>query len=287
MFLQLGNIIFKGLLSPNSFSAEGDEATYAEYALIGGKPRMAKTGDELEVLTFEIKLHAEFCNPEEQINALKTAKVNGTILPLLMGNGKYRGDYVIISNPYTIDQALSDGTVVRATVNLTIKEYISYNKLEQKQLNQRKAAFAVGNKNPVVRVNPQPDDTTKSIARNITGTKQQVNQVNNLVNDYQNNVSNRPVIAKKIIDSCKQAQQNLSDLNDQLESARETYNTFTAIKGAAASAVTAVKGISSLFPFTSPTDLLTANSYLQSSVGTLGSVSLPLIQLVATRQPIS
>lgn len=285
MFLQLGPIIFSGLFGPNSFASDGDEATYAEHELISGKPRLQPTGDTLQDITMELSMRAEFCNPDAQLKAIKKAKDDKTILPLLWGNGKYVNDYVIISYPYTIDQALDDGTALHITVTLTIKEYVAYNKLEQKQLEDRKNAFAVGDKNPVVRRNPQPEDINKQASRNITETQQQVGKMDQLASDYNNNVSKRSDLEKKIKSTADKISNKVNDLNTSLETVREDVNKVTAIRAAASSVVTAAQGIKGLFPLHSVKDLMDANTYLQSTSNTLGTVSAPLVQSVIVRQP--
>jgi phage protein U len=273
------------LFGPKTFTSEGDEAVYAEHQLISGKPRLQATGDTLQDITMDVYMRAEFCNPDEQLKAIKKAKDDKTILPLLWGNGKYVNDYVIISFPYTIEQALPDGTPLQVSLTLTIKEYISYNKLEQKQLQDRKNAFAVGDKNPVTTRKPQPEDINKTTSRSITEAQQQVNKTDGLVSDYENNISKRGELAKKITDTTAKINDKINQLNDNLENVREDVNTVTAIKAAAASVVTAAQGIKSLFPVTNVKDLMDANTYLQSTSNTLGSVSAPLIQGVIIRKP--
>jgi phage protein U len=286
MLFQLGNIIFQGLLGPSTFNVDSLEAVYAEHQLLSGKSRLQPTGSMLEEIQMEIKFHAEFCKPDKQIDAIRQSIASKTIMPLLLGNGKFVNDYVVISAPYVIDEMLPDGTTKAATLTLTIREFVSYNKLEQKQNEAKKAAFAVGDKSPVVRRYPQAEVDSKAIARNITSTKQQASKINDLVGEYENNVSKRAVLAKKIQDTCKKVNSQVDSVNAQLNEARELQNKFTGIKGAVSSVKTAAAGISNLYPFDNVTDLLTANGYLQNATGTLGSVFAPLASLVATRQPV-
>lgn len=286
MFLQLGSIIFSGLFGPKSFSSEGDEAVFAEHELIGGKSRLQPTGDTLQEITMEVVMRVEFCNPDEQLKAIKKAKDNKTILPLLWGNGKYINDYVIISYPYSINQALPDGTPLEISLSITLKEYVSYNKLEQLQLEERKKAFAIGDKNPVISRKSQPEDINKVVSRNITETQQQIAKTDRLISDYNNNASKRNELAKKISDTTDKIKDKVSKLNDNLENVREDVNKVTAIKAAAVSVVTAAQGIKSLFPVDDVKKLMDANTYLQSTSTILGNVSSPLIQDVITRKPI-
>lgn len=117
MYRQLGDILFEWLKGFEAWSVEGNEASYGEHALIDGKPRLQKTGDTLQALNLTFRLHAKFCNPKRELAKLDKAKTDGEILPLLMGDGTYVSDFVIISAPYTVDHALADGTIVQATVN--------------------------------------------------------------------------------------------------------------------------------------------------------------------------
>jgi phage protein U len=287
MFYQLGNIIFTGLLSPHSFSVEGDEATYAEHNLIGGKPRLQLTGSTLQQITQEIKFHAEFCNPTDQIAKLRAAREAGSILPFLWGDGRYINDYVIISHPYTIDEAFDDGTIKQATVTLTIREYVSYDRLEQRQQAQRKAAFAIGVKNPVIRRTPQPDGQPKIIAMEVTQTIQQTNKADSLVSDYEHNVSNRGVLANKILKATKQAQDHLDSFNSELDKAKEIENKFTGLRASAQNVANAVEAVKNLYPYPNVNALKAANTILQGGASSFRLATSGLFENIAVRQPIN
>src|SRR5690606_8310373 len=110
----------------------------------------------------------------------------------------YVSDYVIIAAPYTGDHALADGTIVQATVTLSLKEFVPYSKEEQQQQASRKNAFATGNRKPVVsRLQQSPTDTAKA-AKDVTETTQQANKVDRLVSEYENNVSSQAAIEQAI-----------------------------------------------------------------------------------------
>lgn len=282
MFFQLGNIEFTGLLRPHSFTVDGDEASYAEHELMGSKTRLQKTGDTLQELTFEIKLNANFCNPTAQITALKAAKDAGTILPFLWGDGRYVNDYIIQKLPYEIDEAFDDGTIIQATLTLTIREYVSYNALEQQQLAARKAAFAVGTKNPIAQRPPQPITTAKAITQSISQAKQQTSKINSLVNDVKNGIT---TAAQQIQTACTKANQAISTLNTQLDNAREIDNEYNMIRSAAGNVTASVKAVAALYPYTSIDSLTKANTLLQGTVSSFSSSSSGLMETVVVRQP--
>lgn len=164
--------LFEGLKEFEAWSVEGNEASYGEHALIDGKSRLQKTGNTLQALNLNFRLHAKFCTPAQELAKLDKAKTDGEILPLLTGDGTYASDYVIISVPYTVDHALADGAIVQATIILSLREYIPYPKEEQQQQAERKNAFAIGDKKPVITRPPQPQPRQRRRQKNVTETAQ-------------------------------------------------------------------------------------------------------------------
>jgi Phage P2 GpU len=72
MYAQLGNIIFEGLKGFTSFE-ESYAVNYAQHERIKGKPRLEPVGDNLDTISFEMYLHADFTDPDEAIETLRTA----------------------------------------------------------------------------------------------------------------------------------------------------------------------------------------------------------------------
>lgn len=283
MYAQLGNIIFQGLLGFDTLDFEGDEAVYAEFPLINGKPRLQKTGETLQDIAITIKFHAEFCNPSEQIARLKEAKSLGEIMPLLMGNGKYIADFVIISFPYTVDETFADGTIIQATVSLMIKEYIASNKIEKKEQVGKANAFAVGDKKPFL-LRPQPPvKLSTSVANNITISNQQASKINGLVSEVENNPSSIEKTAIFLKQSSDKAVKAISDINTELENANEVRAKYTALKAGLTTVKSAFTGISNLFPFDSITDLKSSNEYLQNVIRKSAEVTTPIFKDLITR----
>lgn len=155
MFIQLGDKIFEGLYSPTAWSSSGNDALYVEHALINGKPRLQLTGEALEQVTLTLRLRAEFCNPTAELQLLEEWQSAGTILPLLLGNGEYVGDYVITSLPRTHLDFLPDGTLLDCDLSVSLLEYVAYSKIEEENLKARRNAFAVGDKEQSQPLPPQ------------------------------------------------------------------------------------------------------------------------------------
>jgi phage protein U len=154
-YAQLGTTIFDGYKSFVTFAQE-EGAILVEHALIGRKPRLEGSGLSLRVLTLTVFLHAEFCTVEDEITKFRNSKDTFEILPLLWGNGKVEGSFVI--ETMTSDKVMQDsqGNTYAALVNVVLKESVVDNLLDQQQQAAQKNAFAV-NKQPATkskRVNP-------------------------------------------------------------------------------------------------------------------------------------
>lgn len=121
MYAQLGNIIFEGLKGFRSYE-ETRASSYAEHQLIGGKPRLQRTGSQLMELNFGMKLHSMFCNPEAEIRALEVARENGDVLPLVTGAGFFVGQFVILSFRVSQTRTNSRGEIIVAEVTVELKE---------------------------------------------------------------------------------------------------------------------------------------------------------------------
>lgn len=122
MYAQLGNIIFtpvKGFTEV-SFTSE---TNLVEHALIDGKPKLQRVGENLENLDVSILFDIAFCNPQAEIDALKSSRQAGEVMPLIMGNGRFVGNYVIRTVDQTNANEAPDGTLLQAEVSLTLIEY--------------------------------------------------------------------------------------------------------------------------------------------------------------------
>ena len=177
MYCQLGNIVFDGLKSFVSFGDE-KEATIAEHALYGRKPKLQGTGTGLKKLTISLYLHQSFCIIKNEVAALTAAMESFDIMPLLWGNGDFEGNFNINKISRSLNEQDKLGNIYACTVSLELTEVaMETDMLEGQQQQARKNAFATGNKNPAsksIRVNlipfnQQMADTTKAIKSNAAG----------------------------------------------------------------------------------------------------------------------
>lgn len=99
-------------------------ADFAEHALIEGKPRLQFIGDQLDEYALEFTFHDYFCDPQAELVKLKQAKDGHKAMAFVLGNGDYKGYFVITELRHVLTQTSSDGTIIAMTANMTLREYV-------------------------------------------------------------------------------------------------------------------------------------------------------------------
>ena len=122
MFAELGLIRFEVIGSPVGIESERNYV-YAEQPVIEAQPRLQWTGDGLERLSFELLLHASFTNPELQALALRVAAETHQAMPLVLGNGIFRGFFVIETIATRAAQLDAGGAPIALRLRLGLKEW--------------------------------------------------------------------------------------------------------------------------------------------------------------------
>ncbi len=141
MYAQLGSIVFEGLRSPTEFGGS-HAASLAEHARIEGKPRLQKTGNQLQTRNLSLTLHASFCSPESVFASLVEACDASTIMPYILGNGIYVGDFVIETLDHDIIHADPIGNVVHMVVSVKLKESYDVDRAGRLAQQARQGAYA-------------------------------------------------------------------------------------------------------------------------------------------------
>lgn len=279
MFLQLGKIPFDKAYTPNGISQK-DESSYAEHALASGKPRLQPTGNNLEEISFTVQLRAEIVNIAATVLELKKSKDNFEVLPVLMGTGQYRGDFVITSLENELISALPDGTPIETNVTISLKEYAVPDKLQQQQNAARKQAFAVGDKISATPVTPQKLTAAQEASNQLSLTASHADLLDKDVRSYENNASQQTALAGKM-------QYRLGVMDTFLQSAAGKIATIPEVQNGPA-LLAGIANVRSIIPqFTFPVSstpvLKTNNLDLQTAMQALKTLSTQLINLVITR----
>jgi phage protein U len=142
MYAQLGTIIFDNLKSPSEFE-QRSAVVYAEHSLIDGKPRLQRTGSDLERIKISMDLHYSFCDVQGEIDALHDAMNAGDVLPLITGYGMYVGDFVIVNMSRELKHATPNGFLIAASVEVSLSEFVEGDKLTNLAQSAVQGGFAM------------------------------------------------------------------------------------------------------------------------------------------------
>lgn len=150
MYAQLGNIRFEGLKGFSSIE-QTYGVNYAQHERINGKPRLQAVGESLDTFTFDMYLHADFTDPETDIETIRLAMVNREVLPLVLGNGNVVGNFVIPAFSKTTSFTDPVGNLIEATVSVELLESYTEDKLRDAKTSAKNSAFATTARNTNVR----------------------------------------------------------------------------------------------------------------------------------------
>jgi len=122
MIYWLGSIPL-GIAGPTGPVAHSIErsATFAQHDTTRGKPALQEIGEELDTQSFDFFFSEEFCDPASELARLEAAYALKSPLPLILGNGAFRGKrYVVESLSTGIIKTDRSGSPVRieATIGL-------------------------------------------------------------------------------------------------------------------------------------------------------------------------
>jgi phage protein U len=136
MMGQLDNIIFEMLKEPITVDGTRNY-TYAEHPIVANKgseeyagyTKLQFTGVEPAEYNLNMRVHAMFCDPEEEIKKLRAAALkrqDGLRIPLvfILGDGTVRGDFVIVTLRENITKMYPrEGRILEAEIDVTLREY--------------------------------------------------------------------------------------------------------------------------------------------------------------------
>lgn len=281
MFCLLGNIQFESLTSPESLSRT-DATIYAKHNRASGKANLQPIANELEEIAFGLKLRAEYCNPTQIVIQLKESKDKFEVLPLVMGNGRYLGDFVITSMIETPIQCLPDGTVIEMTIQITLQEFAAANKLSQQQQAARKRAFAVGDKVPVNTGRLQAETIPQQAVKCVSVINAETKSIDLQAINFENNTSQRTFIGTDIHRSLDAITKKLDAFNGFIDKLGEIIPDPTGILLAASGVRAAVSNFT--FPISSTDSLRTNNLKLQSATNNLKTANSFLTNQVLIRR---
>lgn len=148
MYATLGNIRFEGLLAPEVMERTR-ETSFAEHALIENKPRLQRTGEKLESLRLSIRLSSNFCVPKDEVEKIDSARRVGQIMPLIMGDGTFIGQFVVRSMKINPTIAWGVGAYESTEVEVELLEFFDPDRVQTVVANAVASGFANSQNVPI------------------------------------------------------------------------------------------------------------------------------------------
>lgn len=274
MYAQLGNIRFEGLKGFTDFSHDRG-VNYAQHELINGKPRLQAVGDNLDLISFGMYLHSEFTNPEADIETLRSAMLKREILPLILGNGRVLGFFVIPN--FSQNNSFTDpkGNLIEVTLSVELLESFSDNPLRQAQIRAIEQSFATSNRNSNVRsVLP----AKKSLGMGMTDDISKIETSAKLVNIYtakiEENTSRAEYWSGKISKSLNDIEGNITKVQSRLSDASELQDLAQDVPVALNDVYVRVNNMKAVLPISDVNSFKILNQQLNGSVVSLNSANL-------------
>lgn len=270
MYAQLGNIKFEGAKGFTSLE-ETFGVNYAQHERIKGKPRLEAVGSNLDTVNFSMHLHSLFTIPEDDIEQMRVNLVNNEILPLVLGNGKVVGNFVI-SN-FSVSTMFTDpiGNLIEATLSVELLESFTEDPLKDSQQKAVSNAFATSSRNSNVRAVTAPNLSQGMVVSNNVA---EIQTSAKIVNQYTASVEKNPETAayysKKIGESLKDIESGINKVNNTLDGSPSISSLGPEIPFALDGVNTSVQNMKSALPISDINSFKTLSSSLQSSTNYLG-----------------
>lgn len=271
-FATLGAVQFVKLKSFLEFSKQGG-VTYAEHKPLDGKPRLQPTGNSLDELSITMRLHNTFCKPAEELKILKRYRDTFEVLPLVWGNGKVEGQFVITDISESIEDADPVGNIFSYRVSCNLKEYYTPDKKLDEQLQDKKNAAAVGDKKPVAKKKSNKPTCAKTVSGIVTKIENHARMVSSYVDTNQTGSITVRNNIKLNLDGVIREVDNLIKHCDDPKSCAHSYPD---IKAKAFGVNNAANTF--IFQLTTFGALPPENKKLQASVASLKTAATPLIK---------
>lgn len=286
MFSTLGKIKFTPLKGFNSFQGKRS-SSLAEHALIEGKPRLQKTGDKLEELSIGMNFHTTFCEPEQEIDALHSAMEAGEILPLVWGNGKVAGYFVIADVDRNILKTTADGSVVSAAVTVSLKEHGQPITLAALQITALAKAFAFDEIKPLpLRSIPYAGGPDLQVMKEIETATTANEEIKSGLTRLEQGTTAAIEVGRRMERSALKIQQAMNNVQEIVQNTEVLLAQASALPLRAQQLADAALSLQLLMPPTDIGAIGTAAGNINNGLGAVKSSATPVATFNAIRQVI-
>jgi phage protein U len=129
MFALLGEIYFEVIGSPEIFESSR-RFDYAEHRVVEDRPRLQWLAAELESITLAMLFHTSFTDPAVQLAALLAAADDHQARALVLGNGVFRGFFVVEAVATSDIQLGADAAPVAIRIRTRLREWAPGSELD-------------------------------------------------------------------------------------------------------------------------------------------------------------
>jgi phage protein U len=120
-FAALGSVSFMLLGSPETVQRTR-RTSYAKVPLLGARPVLQWTYDDLEQITMGLRLHTWWCNPDGALALLDQMRTAHQPQPLVLGSGALQGKFVI-TEVRAADEWRYAGVAQHIDARITLQEW--------------------------------------------------------------------------------------------------------------------------------------------------------------------
>lgn len=274
MFLQLGTYKFEGTKLPQSWGAKY-ETLFGQIPIINNKPVVQKIGQALDEIEIGILLASDFCVPQDELDNLNSIRSKGIVSILTDGNGKNYGKFVLTSIEVDNVQNAPDGTPLQISATIKLLEYNT-----NKTVTDNTGIALSSN-------NPSAED---AITQKISSGKDLMNTIksgqktsSNIASAVKNGSFTSNKFAQ-ISGWAASAKSSYESAQNKIENIKGFVNRAINLKIALDDAISAVESIKSAADIKNFSDLMAANTILDTSVYQLTGASSILAAFIGSRE---
>ncbi|HII3800487.1 TPA: phage tail protein [Pasteurella multocida] len=221
MYFMLGNVAFEPV-DLTDFN-ESHSAEFAEHAVLKGKPRLQAMGEKLTELNFAIRLHHKIGGVEKRYQALLSAQAKQEAMPLIIGRGKYKGNFVIsdISSATLFTDKF--GNALAREMNISLREFVG--DMEENPLG---AALNLGSNSLLGSILPEGAVKALSEVKEVVQKGAELfNQGRQIVDEVRNTIA----IVRQLADDPMAALAYLPGVLGNLDGALGSFGELTGMSG--------------------------------------------------------
>jgi phage protein U len=284
MFATFGNITFETLLSPQSLTHK--KATdFAEHSRVNNKPKLQKTGEKLDEISLQMKFHVAFCNPSKEIAKLEAIRKSATAESFILGNGEFLGVFVLVSIDKSIEDTFNDGSIMSATLDVVLREYVTNSIVIDLAQTAVKEAFAVSPETPrpIVPTLSIEGNPAKLITSSIASANLAAGKASTELAKAEANPNYLARANSAIIEATQAVSDGLNKAEAVFNTAENLQSMASNLPEAIETARTAAETLVALVPIQSIAEAREATNSLRTGMGSVNVASAPIAVVTSYR----